>query len=98
MNNIKNIIEEANNQTLTETKRYINNLVGKRFENLNKLRNDIVSVTGMQINLCKAETLNEDADYHLDGEIVLGEQDFHEFTIFYLMPSNKSLYITEVSV
>ena len=94
---IKSIIDNTTLQTIEEAKHYINGLVSKRFESAEALKIDIETTTGLKINICKG--LNNDGmDYVLDGEIDLGNEEYIEFIIFYLIPKNKTLYITEVGI
>lgn len=69
-------------------------LVGKRFENLDKLKNSIEEITHRKVGtIIESESDRIDGtDYMIDFEF--GRFDIH--TIFYLKDNANRYYITEV--
>lgn len=69
-------------------------LVGRRYENLELLKNDIEILTGKTIStIIESESERfEDMDFMIDFEF--DQFDIH--TIFYLKDNGNNYYITEV--
>ena len=82
------IILEGNNMKTLDI------LVGKRYENLELLKNDIEIITGKNINtIIESESDRlEEMDFLIDYEFEEG--DIH--TLFYLKDNDGNYYITEV--
>lgn len=69
-------------------------LVGRRYETLEQLKDDIENITSQRVNsIIESESDKiEDLDYMIDFEFE--ESDIH--TIFYLKDNGNRYYITEV--
>lgn len=72
----------------------LENLVGRRYETLESLKNDIEILTGMEVGaIMESESEKpEDTDEMIDFEFDL----FDIHTIFYLRDNAGRYYITEV--
>lgn len=70
-------------------------LVGKRYFNLNELKQDIEALTYQKVvNIVLSESDRyADMDFMIDFEL---ENDCEAYTIFYLIDNAKNYYITEV--
>lgn len=69
-------------------------LVGKRYENLDLLKNDIEILTGKTVN-----TIIESESDRIEGMDFMIDFEFKEFdihTLFYLKDNGGNYYITEV--
>ena len=69
-------------------------LVGRRYKNLELLKNDIETLTGKTIStILESESERfEDMDFMIDFEF----EEFDIHTIFYLKDNGNNYYITEV--
>ena len=69
-------------------------LVGRRYETLEQLKNDIEALSGKKVNtIIESESDRPDEiDYMIDYEFE--ENDIH--TLFYLKDNANNYYITEV--
>lgn len=69
-------------------------LIGRRYESLELLKNDIEVLTGKNVNaIIESESERfEDMDYMIDFEF----EEFDIHTIFYLKDNGGRYYITEV--
>ena len=71
------------------------NLVGKRFSNLEELENEMQNICGLLVRCIESESeMLDDTDYMIDYEI---EGIDEVYTLFYLKGRGKTkYYITEV--
>ena len=72
----------------------LNKLVGRRYANLELLKNDIETLTGKTVN-----TIMESESDRLPEQDFMIDFEFEEFdidTIFYLKDNSGNYYITEV--
>lgn len=72
----------------------LDKLVGRRFETLDDIKNEIEKYTNIKVN-CIIESESErpdDTDYMIDIEF----ERFNIYTIFYLLDNDGRYYITEV--
>ena len=69
-------------------------LIGRRYETLESLKNDIEDLSGRKVNaIIESESERfEDMDYMIDFEF----EEFDIHTLFYLKDNADRYYITEV--
>ena len=74
----------------------LENLVGKRYENLDLLKNDIETITNKKIE----EITESDSDRFDDMDFMIDFYFEHDesnvYTVFYLKDNSGNYYITEV--
>ena len=76
------------------TKPVLENLVGRRYETLEQLKNDIQLLTNKKVNtIFESESERfESQDFMIDFEF----EEFDIYTLFYLKDNADRYYITEV--
>ncbi len=74
------------------------NLVGKRFENVEELEKHMGDLLGRRIKL--EDSTNED-DIYIDYNLLCGietHKTYYYIDVYYLKTRNNELYITEIGV
>lgn len=82
---------------------YMENLVGRRYENSEKIERDIYDNTNIKIKLDFDEIWNEeerseDYDYCLKSNLTVNDEDLCYVDIYFIKDNGGRMYITEINL